>query len=310
MFRRTDLRVEDVLAGGFALSLAAFAGARATLGSFRLNEENFWDISFIVAPVAFLVFFASVRYALGTGLLEGAGPLREIGGVLRDWSPFLLFSLAYETFRTKIWTVLLVRDRDADLLRLDRLLFGETPAVPLERFLSPLLTNVMAVSYFMHLVLPPTVAVLLYRRQRQVFREFLLAILVAGVLGSIGYVAVPAVGPGVAFPDLFRTKLSGELYQPMAEILDAARAPRDAFPSLHVAISTIVLWYGAKRGRAFFGVLLLLVLGNWASTLYLRYHYLVDVLAGWATAGAAIFAAHGLLSLEVRLKRAPGTSSA
>jgi membrane-associated phospholipid phosphatase len=223
-----------------------------------------------------------------------------IGGSIRDWLPFFVFLLSYETFRTGIWRLILVEDRDAGLLRLDRRLFGETPAILLQGLVTPGLSNAMAVFYFLHLVLPPVLALLLYRRRRALFREFLLAVLVAGCLGSVGYIAVPATGPGAAFPQLFAIPLSGDLYDPVTRSLDIARAPRDVFPSLHVGISSLVLWYGFRRSRATGLVLLPLALGNWASTLYLRYHYLVDVFAGWITAALAAALAGWLLRLEAR----------
>jgi membrane-associated phospholipid phosphatase len=80
--------------------------------------------------------------------------------------------------------------------------------------------------------------------------------------------------------------------------MDAARAPRDVFPSLHVAISALVWWYGARLGRFWFWGLSLPVFANWISTLYLRYHYLVDVLAGWVVAALAILLSAWLLRLQ------------
>lgn len=300
--RKIDVRVEDVLACAFAAALAAFVAIRSAPLDLGLDEKRDLDLSFILAPVSILVLANAVHFAWGGDAADRPSTLASVGGTIRDWLPFLVFSLAYETFRTGIWRLILVEDRDAGLLRLDRQLFGETPAILLQRFVRPGVSNAMAFLYFLHLVLPPVLAVLLYRRRRPLFREFLLAVLLAGCLGSLGYVTVPATGPGVAFPRLFAVPLEGGLYGPVMRILDAARAPRDVFPSLHVGISTLVLWYGFRRSRATGLALLPLVLGNWVSTLYLRYHYLVDVFAGWLTAALAAALAGGLLGLETRWK--------
>lgn len=308
MSRKNDVRVEDLLACAFTVALAVFAATRSTSAGLGLDETNLWDFSFILAPVSILVFTNSVRFAWGGDTTDGESSLASIGSIIRDWLPFLVFLLTYETFRSGIWRLLLVVDRDASLLALDRRLFGETPSLLLQRFVTPGLSNAMAAFYFLHLVLPPVLALLLYRRYRALFREFLLAVLLSGCLGAAGYVAVPATGPGVAFPQLFSVPLYGGLYDPVTQILDVARAPRDVFPSLHVGISSIVLWYGFRRSRATGLVLLPLVLGNWVSTVYLRYHYLIDVIAGWLTAAAAVALAGGLLRLENRWKsRREGT---
>jgi membrane-associated phospholipid phosphatase len=164
----------------------------------------------------------------------------------------------------------------------------------------------MTVFYFLHLVLPPVLALVLYRSDRRLFREFLLAILVCGFLGYVGYALVPAAGPQVAFPERYDAPLTGRLYAPVTGLVDAARAPRDAFPSLHVGLSSVVLYYAWKRGRTAFFVALPFVLGNWFSTLYLRFHYMVDVIAGWLVAAAAIALVGRLLRLETRLKGLAG----
>jgi membrane-associated phospholipid phosphatase len=302
-------RVEDVLAASFALALVAYGGLRAVIEGVRLDEGEFWDFNFIVAPVSLLIFLASVRYAIGGGGSLLQSTVRDVVDVVRDWLPFLLFLLFYEAFRGHVWTLLHSEDRDAALLAIDRRLFGETPAVWMDRLVSRPATDVMAAAYFLHLVLPPVVAFAWYRRDRRRFRSFLLAVLLAGVMGSIGYMAVPAVGPLVAYPDLFANALDGTLYSPVTTLLDAARAPRDVFPSLHVGLSTIVLWYGAKLGRGWLYVLLPLVVANWVSTIYLRYHYLVDVIAGWAVAAAAIYLSTLLLAMEARYASRAAPSS-
>lgn len=301
MFRKIDVRVEDLLACAFTVTLAASAATRSSTG-LGLDENYIWDFSFILAPVSILVFTNAVRFAWGGDAAARESTLASIGSIIRDWLPFLVFLLTYEAFGAGIWRLLLVVDRDASLLALDRRLFGETPSLLLQRFVTPGLSNAMAAFYFLHLVLPPALALILYRRYRPLFREFLLAVLLAGCLGAAGYVAVPATGPAVAFPQLFSVPLYGSLYDPVTQILDVARAPRDVFPSLHVGISSIVLWYGFRRGRATGVVLLPLVFGNWVSTIYLRYHYLIDVFAGWLTAAAAVALAGGVLRLENRWK--------
>jgi membrane-associated phospholipid phosphatase len=305
LFRSIDIRAEDVVAVGLTASLVAFAGLRSALANLRLDESNLWDLSFLLAPVSVLVFLAACGYAWRGDDPGDRSVFRDVGTTIRDWLPFLIFSLSYETFRSHIWTLVLVRDRDAELLRLDRLLFGETPSIPLQRAISPLLTNAMSVFYSLHLVAPPVLAFALYRRQRRLFREFLFALLLSGVFASAGYLAVPATGPHAAFPELFQVPLQGNVFDPIARILETARAPRDVFPSLHVGVSTIVLLYAFRLGRIPGLLLLPFVLGNWVSTIYLRYHYLVDVFAGWIVAPLAIALSRTLLALESRWRSPP-----
>jgi membrane-associated phospholipid phosphatase len=300
---RLDLRVEDVLTALTALVLLFVAGFRS-FGRMKLDEGNYWDFAFILLPLALLVLREALAYAFRP---IGSAKSVQVGGkagrLVRDWLPFLLFLLLYETFRVNTWNYVSPVDCDALLLQWDRRLFGETPSVLLDRFASPSLTGVLTIAYALHLVLPPILALIWYRRDLRTFRELLLVILLTAVFGSLGYLAVPAIGPGFAFPNLYKNSLSGNLYENVTGLMDAARALRDVFPSLHVAISSIVLYYSWRRGRALFAVMLPLVIANWVSTVYLRYHYLIDVFAGWLTAVLSIASARVLLSVEDRIRK-------
>ena len=64
------------------------------------------------------------------------------------------------------------------------------------------------------------------------------------------------------------------------DFMNFARIRRDVFPSMHVAISLVVWLYAYRNSKRLFWILSPLILSLWLSTLYLRYHYLIDVLAG------------------------------
>ena len=298
---RASPRVEDLLTVGVVLVLTAVGSLGTVLRGVALSERNFWELTYFLAPLSILVFLAALRYAVGGG---GEAILHRLGRLLRDWLPFLTFLLVYQSFNNHLWRALLTRDRDAELLAIDRVLFGETPSVPMQALVHPFLTDVMSIAYFLHLFLPPALALAWYKADRRGFREYLLSILVIAVLGSIGYVLVPGAGPVVAYPELFHISLESSMYEPITSVMDAARAPRDVFPSLHVGLSSLVLWYGYRLSRRWFWILLLPVVANWVSTVYLRYHYLVDVFAGWVVAALAIWIAGLLLVLESRWKPA------
>ena len=299
---RIDVRVEDILTLFTALLLTLVAGVRA-LGSMRIDEAQIWDIAFILCPVALLVVTAAVRYTFRP-FDDTAAP--RIGGnamsVIRDWTPFLLFLTIYESFQAHVWAVVAPVDKDATLLRLDRMLFHETPSVVMDAWVRSWLTDVLALAYVLHIILPPLVALLLYRRDLGKFRALLLAILASAAIAAQGYLLLPGVGPGAAFPELYHHTLSGQTAERLTSYLDTARASRDVFPSLHVGIATIVLYYARALGKRWFAAIVPLVVAIWISTIYLRYHYLIDIFAGWATAALAIWLAGFLLRWEARVK--------
>jgi membrane-associated phospholipid phosphatase len=62
----------------------------------------------------------------------------------------------------------------------------------------------------------------------------------------------------------------------------------DAFPSLHCAVTAFTLLFDRVHAPRRFRLWLLPIIGLWIATIYLRYHYLTDVIAGMALAGAAL----------------------
>ena len=85
---------------------------------------------------------------------------------------------------------------------------------------------------------------------------------------------------------------------------------RAAFPSLHAAVSLVALVYAWRYLRPWFYVLLPFVLGLWVSTIYLRHHYTVDLLAGWMLAPAALALAPRLDAWWARRQASLGLPSA
>ena len=101
-------------------------------------------------------------------------------------------------------------------------------------------------------------------------------------VGFAGYLLVPALGPARAYPELFRGPLpGGNVARMISELVAAGSSGYDVFPSLHVFITCILLDHDWRKVRSRFWMLVIPSLGLLMSTVYLRYHYGVDVLAGF-----------------------------
>jgi membrane-associated phospholipid phosphatase len=71
------------------------------------------------------------------------------------------------------------------------------------------------------------------------------------------------------------------LTAPLQAILDALEGvQRDAFPSGHTTIAGIVLVMAARYQPRLFYPLVVVCVSLVVSTVYLRYHYVIDVIAG------------------------------
>ena len=209
--------------------------------------------------------------------------VRPYWEIVRDWFPFLAILLMYYSLWGDATHLLITKDRDATLIALDQRLFHFQASVAIQRFISPPLTGWMEFAYAYHIFNIPLVACFLYlRRPRERFREMMSGVLVVSFLGLLGYLVVPAVGPMYTLRHQYTVPLAQPLgvFNRQVEFMDFARIRRDVFPSLHVGISFVVWLYAWRNSRLLFWVLAPLILSLWVSTVYLRYHYLVDCVAG------------------------------
>jgi hypothetical protein len=172
--------------------------------------------------------------------------------------------------------------RDRSLLAMDQSLFGKTPAVFCERLAAPWLTDFLSLCYLTyHLYLGVTVLHALQNLDASSHR--LSAYLFTGfAIGFAGYLWVPAVGPANAYPNLFAAPLpEGVVGRFIGALVAKGTSGYDVFPSLHMMITCVLLDHDWRHLRARFWVMIGPSVGLMASTIYLRYHYGADLIAGF-----------------------------
>ena len=281
-----QLRLEDVVALTFFLLTFSL---RLLVQGFRYVNLSPADVLVIIPAVTLLLAKEFVHYFWAAG----RKPAAESGGlgdfvrpyweIVRDWFPFLLILLMYYSLWGDATHLLVPRDRDAELIAWDQRLFGFQASVAMQRFISQPLTAWMDFAYTFHILNVPIVGCFVYlRRPRPRYREMMAGVLVVTFFGLIGYLLVPAVGPMYTLRELYTVPLRAPLgiVNRQIEFMDYARIQRDVFPSLHVGISFVVWLYAYRNSPRLFWILSPFILSLFVSTIYLRYHYLVDVLAG------------------------------
>lgn len=169
------------------------------------------------------------------------------------------------------------------LIRLDYTIFNVHPTVALEKITTPVITEILQLAYTSYYFLPIILGVVLkIKGKNSEFDRALFLIMLCFFLSYVGYIFVPAVGPRYTISHLQNIELRGIfLRDSINNILNNLEGIKmDAFPSGHTAIALVVLYLSYKFHRLLFWIFLPFVLGLLISTVYLRYHYVVDVLAG------------------------------
>lgn len=192
------------------------------------------------------------------------------------------------------------RTFDDLLIRIDFAVFGVHPTLWMERFINPFLTAVLQLAYISYYCIPVALGVTLIAKGRYAdFEKALFGIVLCFYLSYIGYLLVPAVGPRFTLDELQTTGLqAGPLISGIQETLNTLEQNKtDAFPSGHTAIAVLTLFYAWKlREKTLSTILVPVVLALMVSTVYLRYHYVVDVIAGIPLAALTVCIAPALRS--------------
>jgi membrane-associated phospholipid phosphatase len=183
------------------------------------------------------------------------------------------------------WVVHSINPQDIDplLIQLDYLIFGNHPTVMLERIMHPILTDLLQIAYSTYYFIPVSYGIVLLSKQKKdAFNRSIFLILFCFYLSYLGYIMFPAIGPRFTIDHLQTRELQGFLVaEPIQHFLDRLEGiKRDAFPSGHTAVTLVVLYCAYRFERRFFWIYLPIVAALIFATVYCRYHYVVDVIAG------------------------------
>jgi membrane-associated phospholipid phosphatase len=222
-------------------------------------------------------------HAAGAGLVVLAvkRPGR-ISWIFRHWYPVVYVAACYREMAILIPAI---RRTDADqrLANLDYGLWHANPTVWLERIQVPPLTEFLQIVYSLFVPAVLWVAWLLWRRKQLVPFRFYAFLIASGFLASyLGYLMVPARGPRFLLHDLQHTPLRGwwlfGLLQSTLDRLESAHY--DCFPSGHTELAILACWGSRQLSTLWFRLYLAYTACMVFATVYLRYHYTVDVAAG------------------------------
>ncbi|NTV46764.1 MAG: phosphatase PAP2 family protein [Chlorobiales bacterium] len=223
--------------------------------------------------LAFL--FASIQLSERSGFFQ----------TLRNIAPIVLippvFSLTYKL--VPLISPYFIDDR---LIQIDYMMFGVNPTEWLMRISNPLLTEWLQLAYVLFYLVTIITSVVLLRQKR--YKEFQAAtfLVVYGFLLSyIGYFFTPAVGPRYTLHNiaLTDTELPGIfMAEPLRNLLLYLEGPlaTNTFPSGHTDLTLCSLYIAWMYDKKLFKIMLPIGLSIIFATVYLRYHYVIDLIGG------------------------------
>ena len=265
------------------LILAYFAATSAlTLVFYSRIPEAWWLL--LIKAIAVTVLFLAWRSN------------SMVSWLFRNWYPAFYVAACYKEMNYLI-PAIRPHTYDAALARIDLAIFRVNPTVWIERLHHPVLTEYLQLVYSMFIPAILVVAYVFWRQRR--FREFRYY----GFLISIGYLVsylfyflVPARGPRFLLAHLHHSQLHGlwtsDWFRHVLDNLEGIHY--DCFPSGHTELTLLAWWMSIRLSRRFFFAFTIFTASQIFSTVYLRYHYLIDLAAGALIAALLIPLVPGL----------------
>jgi len=269
----------------------------------RIAPFHALTLTFLIGLIILTLFFRAqipvwqsliLFYGLLLGILVLISTLEQKrvgrpGKFFHDFSPILFVILIYQSLGELIQH--LRPDIDPWLIRIDFSLFGVHPTVWMERWVIPWFTDVMSFAYGSYYFLPVILIATLYLKDRRKLFDTSMFVLVFGYyISFIGYILFPAIGPRYTLTHLYSVPLEGSILTDV--VRDGLNAlehnKRDVMPSGHTQIALMVLYLAYRYERILFYPFLPLIAGLIVSTIYLRYHYVVDLMAGVVIAAGCL----------------------
>ena len=257
------------------LAYIFITGLFIVLSAFKLPDIN----SHISARIGFVLIISLLIY------LDYHFPYKIIR-FLRHFYPLALLGYFYP--EVDYMNNVFFPDFDAGIANLEVTIFGGQPSIWFSQYFPwKWFNDLMNFSYLSYYFLIFLLAYWIYKNRPEKFSFVIFIICMSFYLYYIIFIIFPVAGPQFYFsppdnqlPDAYFFREALKFVHSMGE------KPAAAFPSSHVGIMCILLYLAAKFAKKLLkwlipiGILLIL------STVYIKAHYAIDVIAGFLSVPA------------------------
>ena len=284
-------------------------------------------LRWVVPPIALGVLLVSLLLSRGTLSIEGyafalllalaaIGLLARRRGQTRLWVLYLAGFILFAHLRSLTDETGIVA-QTGYVIEMERaLFFGQVPTVWLQERLFDggvgLLEVLSTLVYVTYFLAPHLVALLIWRYRPEQFKRFVVAVLGVVYLGLLVSLVLPTVPPWLAAGDGALPPLDRIVRLTLLEIGSGTDAAYDvvgpnavaAMPSLHMALTVVILAAARGAGRGLRLVVAGYTLAMGFALVYGAEHYVVDLIIG-ALVAALVWRATGVLRPSVAAKSSP-----
>jgi len=230
------------------------------------------------------IYLAAHAGAIGLLLLLSRSSSR-FSGFVRHWFVLAYLPLCYKGAPFLV-TALQLPAADLRLTEWDTAMWKTDPVFWLSSFQNRGLVELLQAVYTLFIPGMLGLGVVLWlRRPRAEFRFGTFLIAATFLISYLGYLALPARGPRF-MPYAAEHPLHGLwMFGYLQRLLDTLEGVQyDCFPSGHVAVVLVGCYLARQISPSVFRIFVVFACLITLSTIYLRYHYVIDVIVGMALA--------------------------
>ena len=242
----------------------------------------FLDWNFILTRIIFVlafIFSLVIKNKISNNFFQ----------LLQNILVFALMTFLYK--ETAMLNTLIFPKIDEFLSILDQNIFKFQPSIEFSKhFNSIFFSELFYFGYFCYYLLPLVVLGILYKFSPQKIEEFGFILITSFLLYYFIFIIIPAEGPQFYFTFIDNYIEAQGIFGNLVKLIQKnGEAPTAAFPSSHVGISWIVIFWLYQNFRKSVKYFLPFVILLMFSTVYIKAHYFVDVVAGFLTAPIVFF---------------------
>jgi membrane-associated phospholipid phosphatase len=237
-------------------------------------------------------------------------PVTRARSFLFSFVPYATVWFVFTFMRSLADETVLARTMNIQVFQFERWLFGgQIPTIMLQdRLYKPgslhwwdYVTTAVHWSYF---IVPHAVAIRLWQKHPQIFRQFLAALTLLLGIGLAVYFLIPTNPPWLApepvnspsaapvyrIMEQIGEQLGGGLYTATYRVVGESN-PIAAMPSIHTAITALLMFPAFRLGRRWFIASVIYTAAMGYTLVYTGEHYVIDVAMGITVAAAGWFGA-------------------
>lgn len=229
--------------------------------------------------------------------------------------PYATAWFVFSFLRSFADETLFAKTLNTEAVNFERWLFnGEIPTIRLQAsFYTPgeiqIWDYYFTLIHWSYFIIPHAIALWIWWRSKREFQHYLVALTMTLFLGLVIYFVLPANPPWMA-PDVIDSptapvvqrimepiamELGGGLYQAGYKIVGESN-PIAAMPSMHFAITFILVWVARGKGLGWEIAAWVYSLSMGAALVYMGEHYVIDIVVGGMVTTFAWFATKAWIS--------------